>query len=82
MFVRYLGGGIGHGGNTIDIEAPTVPDDEPDDSSGNQLAEGHGKEGDDGLESESEGEDGEHMEYGKGAVENEESDDEEPDVEL
>jgi len=81
MFVRFLGGGIGHGGNAADIETPTVPEDEPDDGSGNQPVEGD-EEGDDGAESEDEDGDGEHMEYGKGDIENEESDDEELDVEL
>jgi hypothetical protein len=90
MFVRYLGGGIGHG--ATDIETPTVPDDEPDDGSDNQPggpdkqpSESQGKEGDNGATSESEDEDvldDERAVYGDGDAENEYSDDEEPSTEL
>lgn len=83
MFVRYLGGGIGHGGNTADIEI--VPDDDPGNASDDQLDDGHGKEGDNEVGSESEDEDaldGERTEYGKGDTENEYSDDEERDIML
>ena len=93
MFVRYLGGGIGHGGNTVDIETPTVPSDEPDDSSNsrpeeipdNQYNEGYRKEGDVDATSESEGEgtpDDERTEYSEEDIEDQYSDDEEPSVEL
>jgi hypothetical protein len=92
MFVRYLGGGIGHGGNTTDIETPVVPDDEPDDGPDNQPeggpdkqpSKGHGKESDNGATSESEDEDvldDEHAVYGDGDAEDEYSDDE-PSTEL
>jgi hypothetical protein len=75
MFVRYLGGGIGHGENTVDIEAPATPDEEPEDDSDDQPGGNHGREGydeeEDFLDSDSEGD-----------IENEYSGDEEPEVEL
>lgn len=39
MFVRYLGGGVGHGGNTADMETPTEPNDDPEDD-GDRGSEG------------------------------------------
>jgi hypothetical protein len=84
MFVRYLGGGIGHGGNTTNIETPTTPDDETD-----GIADDRPEGGLDNLEgvndevaSESEEEGDEHTGYSSGDIENEQSDDEELDVET
>ena len=78
MFVRYLGGGIGHGGNTADIEPPAVPDDEPEDNSNSQPDRDHVKDSDDEVASEDEDPLGS---YGKEDIENRYSD-EEPEVEL
>ena len=80
MFVWYLGGGIGHGGNTTDIEIPTVPDDEPEGTLTAQPNEGHRREGDSEATSESENEDTIYGD-GRGRIENEYID-EEPEVEL
>lgn len=90
MFVQYLGGGIGHGGNTTEIETPTVPDEETDISTNQseeglnkQFDNGHGKEDNDEVTSKNEDEDtldGKHMEYGEEDIENEYSDDEELDA--
>ena len=77
MFVRYLGGGIGHGENTIDMETPAAPDDEPGDSSDNQP----GKEANGEVASESEDEDVSDDD-GKRDVEYGDSDDDESEVEL
>ena len=77
MFVRYLGGGIGHGENTINMDTPTAPDDEPGDSSDNQP----GKETNGEVVSESEDEDVSDDD-GKGDVESGNSDDNKPEVEL
>ena len=93
MFVQYLGGGIGHGGNTVDIETPTVPSDEPNDSSNswpeeildNQYNEGYRKEGDVDVASKSEGKgtpNDKRMEYSKEDIGDQYSDNEEPNVEL
>ena len=80
IFVRYLGGGIGHGENTTDIETPAVPDNEPEDGSDSQSNGDHVKEGD--GEVASEGEDDEPLgDYGKEDIESQYSDDE-PEVEL
>jgi hypothetical protein len=78
MVVRDLGGGIGQGEKTADIEAPTTPEDNSDD----QLGGNHRKEGDDAAAGESKGEDTLDGD-GEGDTENEyNSGDEEPGVEL
>jgi hypothetical protein len=75
MFARYLGGGIGHSENTVDIETPAPPDEEPEYDSDDQPGGNHGEEGydeeEDILDSGSEGD-----------IENGYSGDEEPEVEL
>jgi len=81
MFVRYLGGGIGHGGNTVDIETPAVPDDEPEDNSDKQPDGDHVEEGGGDVASEDEDEDPLGG-YGKEDIENQYSDDEELEVGL
>jgi len=58
MFVRYLGGGIDHGGSATDIETPASSDDEPNGGSDehpgegpdHQPAEGFKEEGEEGEE--------------------------------
>ena len=78
MFVRYLGGGIGHGENTINMETPAVPDEEPGDSLYNQP-----EKEDDGEESEDGDEDDETSDdSGKGDVEYGDIDEDEPEDEL
>ena len=77
MFVRYLGGGIGHGENTIDMETPAAPNNEPGDSSDNQL----GKEVNGEVASESKDEDV-FDDDSKRDVEYGDSDDNESEVEL
>ena len=80
MFVRYLGRGISHGGNTTDIETPMAPDDEPEGTLTAQPDEGRRREGDSKATSESEDEDTIYGD-GRGRIENKYSD-EEPEVKL
>lgn len=75
MFVRYLGGGIGHGGNATDMETPTVPDDELDDSPDIPPDNGHGKEGAGGESEDEDDIDGERAESIDGDTESEDGDD-------
>jgi len=80
MFVRYLGGGIGHGENSADAETPTAPDDEPEDNLDGQLGGNH-EEGDGEAVGESEDE-GDLDSDGGRDIENEYSDDEGPEAEM
>jgi hypothetical protein len=87
MFMRYVGGGIGHGGNPTNIETPAVPDAEDegsDEGLDEDPNEGHGTEGDDDIVSDNEDEDF----FDTGRVEDgevcfeDDSDDDNPNTEL
>ena len=86
--MRYLGGGIGHGGNPADIEPPVVPDindegsDEVLDIDPNKC---HETGGNDGVASGDEDEeffDIGHVEDGEVYSEDEDNDDEDTTTEL
>jgi hypothetical protein len=82
MFVRYLGGGIGHGDNAARIETLTEPDNDPNDGLDNQPDDGlSGSGGEDNEGSEDEEDpDRERVEYSEGDTES--GDDEEPNTTL
>jgi len=79
--MRYIGGGIGHGGNSTDIETPVVPDAD-DEGSDEGPNKGHGMEGNDDVVGDDGASDDEDEEDGEVYIENEDSDGEEPSTEL